>query len=599
MGASIVDIKNLGDALRSSGYKDIESAVSEIIDNSVEAEAKDVFVILKDEVNSTSGKKNITEIGFLDNGIGMNAEILGKCLGLGVSTRQARKGMGRFGVGLPQASLYACPEVYVYSWQDGIENAKYVYLNINHVKSGDQTEIPDPMSCQIPETYKDYISWKDLVEQYDFTKHGTLVVWKNCDRVNPKTISALKSRLEFSIGQKFRYFIHNKKCSIKIFSASDKNNFTTVFPNDPLFLMNDNYALGNPDKPKELFERGKGENLEPIFEPYTTDIDNSGEVNVSVKYYDKNGELKNSPVKIRFSIVKSSFYDKSAIEAGGKQPGDYPIGKYAKRLEGISIVRAGREIDFGQFDFYENINKPTDRWWGCEILFNPELDEVFGVSNNKQHVELRNQKDEGDAEIEPIWDLLASTIRGTIGKMRSRNEEKREGTKTVAEKRENLTTKIIDTVEQDSDDNSKNETEKIKNTLSQETLEAKGKEALEGLGIQSPSVEQIHQFLNSYVYFNYTTKNKSKDDAAFDCSRDCGNLIITINMAHKFYTEFLEKIYENDECSKVSFELFLAAFYSAVDKTNLRQAAENDNLISHWKARLSAYINEQLNPSKE
>ena len=124
MGASIVDIKNMGDALRSSGYKDIESAVSEIIDNSVEADAKNVFVILKDKVNQNSGKKNIFEIGFLDDGCGMDYDILGKCLGLGVSTRRERKGMGRFGVGLPQASLYACPEVYVYSWQNGIENAK-------------------------------------------------------------------------------------------------------------------------------------------------------------------------------------------------------------------------------------------------------------------------------------------------------------------------------------------------------------------------------------------------------------------------------------------------------------------------------------------
>ena len=293
MGASIVDIKNMGDALRSSGYKDIESAVSEIIDNSVEADAKNVFVILKDKVNQNSGKKNICEIGFLDDGCGMDYDILGKCLGLGVSTRRERKGMGRFGVGLPQASLYACPEVYVYSWQNGIENAKCVYLDINKVKEGTQTEIPDPKAEELPKDYADYIQFNDLYEHYDFSKNGTLVIWKNCDRVQPKTISALKERLEFSIGQKFRYFIHDKKCSIKIFNNSNKDTYSTVFPNDPLFLMEDNYALGNPDKPKELFERGKGENLEPIFEPYK-----DGEVSVPVKYLDKAGTVQTSIVKI-------------------------------------------------------------------------------------------------------------------------------------------------------------------------------------------------------------------------------------------------------------------------------------------------------------
>ena len=126
MGKSIVDIKNMGDALRNTGYKNIESAVSEIIDNSVEANAKNVFVILRENV-AVSGRKVVTEIGFLDNGEGMSAETLGGCLGIGASTRQARKGMGRFGVGLPQASLYACPEIEVYSWQNGVENTKKVY----------------------------------------------------------------------------------------------------------------------------------------------------------------------------------------------------------------------------------------------------------------------------------------------------------------------------------------------------------------------------------------------------------------------------------------------------------------------------------------
>ena len=117
MANSIVDIKNMGDALRNTGYKNIESAAAEIVDNSVEANAKDVFMIISESINPLSGRKVVTEIGFLDNGEGMNVDILGRCLGIGATTRQERKGMGRFGVGLPQASLHACPEVEVYSWQ--------------------------------------------------------------------------------------------------------------------------------------------------------------------------------------------------------------------------------------------------------------------------------------------------------------------------------------------------------------------------------------------------------------------------------------------------------------------------------------------------
>ena len=175
MGKSIVDIRNMGDALRNTGYKNIESAVSEIIDNSVEAGAKDIFVILREGV-AASGRKVVTEIGFLDNGEGMNADVLGSCLGIGASTRQSRKGMGRFGVGLPQASLYACPEIEVYSWQGGVENAQKVYLDINKVKDGEQTEIEDPIQEKIPDPYAVYIRYQTLVGVYDFSQSGTLVI---------------------------------------------------------------------------------------------------------------------------------------------------------------------------------------------------------------------------------------------------------------------------------------------------------------------------------------------------------------------------------------------------------------------------------------
>lgn len=597
MSESIVDIQHfLGDALRSSGYKDAESAVSEIIDNSVEAEAKNIFVILKDSINEKTGRPNISEIGFLDDGIGMSDEILGKCLGLGVSTRRARKGMGRFGVGLPQASLYACPEVYVYSWQNGIENAKRVYLDINKIKSGEQKEIPDPELSEIPEMYKYYVNLKTLDNQFDFSKSGTLVIWKNCDRIQPKRSAYLKSRLEFSLGQKFRYFIHDKKCSIKIFNDGNKDDITTVFPNDPLFLMDDNYALGNPDEPTKLFEKGNGEKLEPIFEPYTNERNKTGEVVIPVKYYDKDGEIQTSSVKVRYSVVKAKFYDQTAIQGN---PGTFAIGKYVKKLEGISIIRAGREIDFRKFDFYENINEPTHRWWGCEIIFNPELDEAFGVSNNKQYVELKKVEDSDFSDsddVEPIWNILNREVSETIKEMHDRNEQIRKSARTLPEGKTPAATQTANTVEQNADDNDKTETAEVRRKTPVDQLEQAGKETLQSQGIENPTKDEIYRFLNNSVNFVY--KDLGKFGPAFDYSFELGTEVVTINIAHKFYTSFLEEVSE-DENAKTTFELFLASFVRAVDKTNPQQRDENDKLVKTWQGRLSDYIDEYLNPSKD
>ena len=160
MAQDIFVVKTMGDALRNTGYKNIECAMSEIIDNSIQADAKNVFVVISEEYNPNTGHNNISEIGFLDNGVGMNIDELGSCLGIGYSTRADRKGMGRFGVGLPQASLYACPSVEVYSWQNGIDNCQKVYLDIEKVKTGEQTEIEDPVSAKLPEKYRQYINYK-------------------------------------------------------------------------------------------------------------------------------------------------------------------------------------------------------------------------------------------------------------------------------------------------------------------------------------------------------------------------------------------------------------------------------------------------------
>lgn len=409
MGASIVDIQNMGDALRNTGYKNIESAVAEIIDNSVEANAKNIFLILREGI-ATSGRKVVTEIGFLDNGDGMSLNVLGSCLGIGASTRKARKGMGRFGVGLPQASLYACPEIEVYSWQTGVENAHKVYLDINKIKDGEQKEIEDPALTQIPDPYASYLHYQTLSEKYDFSKSGTLVIWKKCDRISPKTRGPLTERLEFSLGQKFRYFIHDGVSKIKIVCDENPDVAVDVAPNDPLFLMEDNCVLCHQDDPKKVFKPGEANGIEAPFELYTAKGDATGEVQIPIKYIDKNGNKAESSVLVRFSIVKNKFYDETAFPKG-INPGNYALGKHAAKMEGISVVRARREIDFRRFDYYNVVNEPQHRWWGCEIIFTPELDEAFGVANNKQYVELKKvdveDLDPDEVDIPPIWDQLA------------------------------------------------------------------------------------------------------------------------------------------------------------------------------------------------
>src|SRR5690606_33259524 len=62
--------------------------------------------------------------------------------------------------------------------------------------------------------------------------------------------------------------------------------------------------------------------------------------------------------------------------------GDMPYGQHAKRNIGVSVMRAGRELmlDQGWCIGYD----PRERRWGAEAEVPPALDELFGVTNNKQ-----------------------------------------------------------------------------------------------------------------------------------------------------------------------------------------------------------------------
>lgn len=592
MGQSIVDIQNMGDAFRNTGYKNIESAVSEIVDNSVEANAEDILIILSEGIDSKSGRKIVTEIGFLDNGDGMNQTVLGSCLGIGCTTRAARKGMGRFGVGLPQASLYACPDVEVYSWQDGIENAKKVFLDINKVKQGEQTEIPDPVLEKLPKKYLSYKSWKTETKAFDFTKKGTLVIWKKCDRVTPKTSGPLSKRLEFALGQKFRYFINDGISQIHIICDQNKDQIRTVFPNDPLFLMAKNYVLGDSEHPEKAILRGNDSELEPFFEPYSANGIGSGEVEIPVKYYDKNHNIAESKVKVKFSIVKPSFYDETAFPS--TNPGNGQFGKnYASKMEGISVIRANREIDFGKFDFYKNINEPQHRWWGCEIIFTPELDEAFGVANNKQYVDLKEIEEEDidfDEAVQPIWLQLKEIISPTISAMYKKNEETRKSTRTF-DTADTPSTHIINSVEEDEEDEEEipAETEDIPE---EEQIKV-GQEELKNQGYENATSEQALAFLKNKVNFNY--EDRGERGPAFDYKFVLQTTVITINTSHKFYSSFLSKFVDNKD-AKTTFELFVASLVQSIKKTNTYQQSQNDKLVAMWYTKLNNYIEEQLNP---
>lgn len=586
----IINISDYSEALRNSGYKDIESAMAEIVDNSIQAEAGNILVIIKDRVPSWGRKNQVYEVAFLDDGTGMSPDWVQGCLRFGNGTRKMAKGIGKFGVGLPQSSLYACPRVEVYSWQNGTDNCHYSFLDIEMISRGEQRKIEPAERKGVPEEYKKYLKrgLKLVDSDFDFSDHGTLVLWKNCDNVVPSTVNALFKRLGFSFGKKYRHLICEGKSNIFLIHDTKDQYNEKVLPNDPLFLMKNNVVLGDPANPERLQKKTFVDGSEPLFEPYSTEHCKDGIVPVKVKYWDRETRTaKEGEVILTFSIVKEKFYDKTHIT--NPNPGNTPMGSYVGQLEGISVVREGREIDFGEFGFYSDKNSPFHRWWGCEISFGRDLDQVFKVANNKQHVELIRLEgaDYEEEEYKPVWLQIERRITEKIADMIKRNKELRKGSRTNTT---NTTPAEETATRAEEGSEATTESQEIRNTKTEEELKQAAEEILQERGNEQPEDDEKEQLLLQKVVIQEEDCSKYTNNL-FMLSVDTGICICTINTSSLYYDHYVSAMTEE---AKHAFELLLASFVRTIDEAAPEKRPSYKTLMTEWNFKLNRYLTEYL-----
>ncbi|MBN1453278.1 MAG: ATP-binding protein [Anaerolineales bacterium] len=352
MSYDIVPTKLAVKAMRDNGYKNAAYAIAELIDNAIQAGADKVELLCAEEEVQLNQRRRsrIHALGVLDNGCGMDADTLRIALQFGNGTHldDDQDGIGRFGMGLPSSSISQCRRVEVWTWQNSPENAIYSYLDLDEIGDEKMCEVPSPITKPIPDIFRK--------TGKVFGETGTLIVWTDLDRIMWKTANAIIDNSEFLIGRMYRYFIHENRVSIRMAAFDRKKpveNLSEKYarPNDPIYLL-ENTSCPAP------FDN------QPMFEPW-------GEPTTFYIHYGDN----QYPVTVKFSYAKEEARQ-------GYNPGSEPYGQHAKRNVGVSIVRANRELDLDPS--WSNPSDTRDRWWGVEVDFAPGLDELFGVTNNKQ-----------------------------------------------------------------------------------------------------------------------------------------------------------------------------------------------------------------------
>ena len=344
-------------AMRDNGYKNAAYAIAELMDNSIQAGANrvELMCIQKTDYVGQRSRYRVDRIAVLDNGGGMNKATLRMALQFGNGTNldpKKQTNMGKFGMGLPASSVSQARRVDVWSWQKGLKSALRTYLDIEAIEKGTLDQVPEPVADEIP---KEWLGWSN-----EFGETGTLVVWSNIDRCIWRTGKAIIENSEQLIGRMYRKFLDKDQVKIRLACIESESLTYTIDkyarPNDPLYLIEGTSTPAPYDK-------------QAMFEPYPDAT--SYETKLPIKLGDQT----------HFVSIRCSMAKKSAREGGTAGNRDY--GRHAAKNVGVSILRAGRELELDPS--WVSATDARNRWWGVEVEFPPVLDEVFGVTNNKQN----------------------------------------------------------------------------------------------------------------------------------------------------------------------------------------------------------------------
>ncbi|MEH2162062.1 MAG: ATP-binding protein [Nostoc sp.] len=512
--------------------------------NAIQAGASQVELLCGERKQQVEGRKRsrIEQIAVLDNGRGMDANVLRLALQFGNGTyldEDKHTGIGRFGMGLPSSSISQCQRVDVWSWQNGLENILHTYLDLDEIKNRRLTEVPEPNVQPIP------MIWRNIGQK--FGENGTLVVWSKIDRCIWRTGKAIIDNSEFVIGRMYRKFINSGEIKIRM----------VAFDLDALYdLILEKYAL--PNDPGYLIEKTSCDppfDNHAMFQPWQGDT--SYEAIFTIDFREQEYE-----VKVRFSYAK----EEARIIEGVNNPGSTPHGQHAKKNIGVSIVRAGRELelDTGVVNGYE----PTERWWGVEVEFPPSLDDIFGVTNNKQSArnfsellqvniqslleagktitQLKEElKEDGDPK-SPLLDI-AHKINSQLSIIPALIKAQTKGTRTTPEKRHDpyKTEKVATTVTQERKSQGYKGQSDVDELLPKEERKQVIKETLKEEGVTESKAELLAATTVDDG-LKYTFIEAPLDTSAFFSVKPRGGaIIVTLNTNHPAYQNLVEILEED------------------------------------------------------
>ena len=256
---------------------------------------------------------------------------------------------------------------------------------------------------------------------------------------------------------------------------------------------------------------------------------------------------------------------------------------------------------------FDNSYDPRERWWGAEISFEPALDDIFGVTNNKQAAtafKLMNIDDDaknedmsrGEFEDElretndprlPIY-MLSTEINKQLRAMREQIKRQGEGKKKKGEhvpppgSAEAIATEAIKKrrIEQGIEGESDKD-EKLPTQVREEQV----RKTLEDLDVEPEEAKEIAiDVVRSDVKFVFK-EGYVPGSVMFDVRSRAGKLFVVLNDQHPAKDGLFELLHdENEDSSRAlkALKLLLEAWARLEDEADAKNRQILADVRSDW-----------------
>ena len=358
--------------MRDLGYKNPAWALAEEIDNSFQAEANTVAIRFGYAPSSKSRVKP-DQIAIIDNGNGMIPEMISYAVRWGGTDREGdRRGLGRYGYGLPSSAVSMAKRYTVYSktaggqWHAVTVDIEELAAAANDIKKTEA--LLTAKMVVLPEWIVQGGKDQDTLD-VSALNSGTVIVLEDLDRLRKLSgwikADSFRTKLLQHFGVIYRYWFPERRITV------DGVETQVV---DPLFLMEHGRFF---DETAVRAERVETRSFE-----VTTSRGTTGKVSIRASVLPPN-----------FQLVDPAQYGKR----GAKTNKRFEI---MRDYNGLLICREHRQIDtvaprWTKFQNYDANIK-------IEIDFEPELDEFFGITTAKQQIVIDDE----------MWEKLQHSGKG-------------------------------------------------------------------------------------------------------------------------------------------------------------------------------------------